>query len=176
MKYRSSVGPACALFLSLSCSTSLSAQTASSPANIRPTTTTTAAADTPDELLPLSYAELVIENPGKQNLPESRARRIFRETIREVARHLNPTRPPTVLAKIVLRIGEPGFNVETLVDNGERHTVVRMQSWNDQQFARLVARAARHGLFSDVELDAAADTALKHVNSVTSVEELRRAQ
>ncbi len=126
-------------------------------------------------MLPLTYAELEIQNPGKANVPESRAKRIFRETIREVARQLNPNRPPTVLAKIVLRIGEPGFNVETIVDR-ERYTVIRMQRWHEVQFARLVARAARHGLFSDSELDAAADTALKRVNAVTSVQELRGAQ
>ena len=175
MKCRCNLGPACFLFLSLACTTrSLSAQSTSSPSAVAPTATVESA-DNYDKMQLLTYAELEIQNPGKVKLPESRAKRIFTETIREVAKYLNPSRPPTVLGKIVLRLGEPGFQVETLVD-GDRRTVIRMQTWNERDFARLVARAARHGLFSDIELDAAADIALKRVNAVTTLKELHAAQ
>ena len=174
MECRCSFGPACVLILFL-LSPIACAQTASSPPTDTKPATQTAAAEQPNDVVPITYATLEIQNSGKLKLPESRVNRIFTETIREVARHLNPKRPPTVLAKVVLRIGEPGYNVETVV-NAERNTVIRMQTWNEYQFARMVARAARHGLFTDVELDAAAEAALKHVNAVTSVKELSGAQ
>lgn len=128
-----------------------------------------------DEMVEVTYSEIEIVNPGKLPIPVTLIQRIFRETVREVARHLNPNRPPLILAKVTLRFGEPGVNVETTMDK-ERHTVIRMQRWDELLFARMVARAARHGLFSDEELDKSAQKALNKVHAVTSVTELKQAQ
>lgn len=128
-----------------------------------------------DDLVEVRHSEIEIENPKHLKLPVALIQRIFRETVREVAQRLNPNRPPLVLAKVTLRIGEPGFNVETTVDK-ERKTIIRMEAWSETGFARMVARAARHGLFSDDELDLSAAKALAKVHATTSVTELKQAQ
>jgi hypothetical protein len=115
---------------------------------------------------------LVIENQGKAKMSEALIQRIFRETVREVAGQLNPEHPPHILAKVTLRLGAAGFTVETL-EGKERRTIICMREWDEFIFARMVARAARNGLFSDQELDKHARSALVRARAVTSVTELR---
>ncbi len=116
--------------------------------------------------------KLEIENRGKIKVSEALIQRIFRETVHEVAWQLNPEHPPRILAKVTLVLGEPGFTLET-IEGRQRHTVIRMQDWNELAFARMVARAARNGVFSDQELDKHARAALLRARSVTSVKELQ---
>ncbi len=115
---------------------------------------------------------LAIENQGNAKVSEALIQRIFRETVREVAWQLNPEHPPRILAKVTLRLGAPGFTVET-IEGKERHTILCMREWDEFAFARMVARAARNGLFSDQELDKHARAALLRARSVTSVHELQ---
>ncbi len=126
---------------------------------------------------PVAVAEedpvtLVIENQGKAKVSEALIQRIFRETVREVAWQLNPEHPPRILAKVTLRLGAPGFTVETL-EGKDRRTILSMREWDEFVFARMVARAARNGLFSDQELDKHARAALQRAGAVTSVKELQ---
>lgn len=116
--------------------------------------------------------QLVIENRGKAHVSEALIQRIFRETMREVALRLNPEHPPRILARVTLRLGEPGFTIET-IEGKERHTILCMRHWDEFVFARMVARAARNGLFSDQELDQHARAALLRARTVTSVRELQ---
>lgn len=116
--------------------------------------------------------KLVIENHGAKRVSEALIQRIFRETVHEVAWQLNPEHPPRILAKVTLRLGEPGFTIET-IEGRERHTVLCMREWDEFAFARMVARAARNGLFSDQELDQHARAGLSRARAVTSVNELR---
>ncbi len=115
---------------------------------------------------------LAIENQGKAKVSEAFIQRIFRETVREVAWQLNPEHPPRVLARVTLRLGAPGFTIET-IEGKQRRTVICMHDWNEFAFARMVARAARNGLFSDQELDKHARAALQRARAVTSVQELQ---
>ncbi len=118
-------------------------------------------------------AVVEIENPKKLRVSSILVQRIFRETVREVAYQLNPNRPPTILAKVTLRLGAPGFTIET-IEGKERRTVLCMERWDEMAFARMVARAARNGLFSDQELDRYARSALSRARAVTSVSELEK--
>jgi len=118
-------------------------------------------------------APVEIENPKKMRISPVLVQRIFRETMREVAWQLNPNRPPAILAKVTLRLGVPGFTIET-VEGKERRTVLCMERWDEMAFARMVARAARNGLFSDQELDRYARSALSRARAVTSVTELEK--
>ncbi len=115
---------------------------------------------------------LVIENQGQTKVSEALIQRIFHETVREVAWQLNPEHPPRILARVTLRLGAPGFTVETL-EGKERRTIISMHDWNEVAFARMVARAARNGLFTDQELDRHARAALQRARAVTSVKELQ---
>ena len=137
------------------------------------------AADVPsvasNQLLPTATEEpvkLQVEYLGRVKVPESLIQRIFRETVREVASQLNPQNPPHILARVTLRLGAPGFTIET-VEGKERRTVMNMQTWDELAFARMVARAARNGLFSDQELDKHARAGLSRARAVTSVRELQ---
>ena len=123
--------------------------------------------------LPIQSPVVEIENPKKVYVSPILVQRIFRETVREVAWQLNPNRPPTILAKVTLRLGAPGFTIETIEGN-ERRTVLCMERWDEMIFARMVARAARNGLFSDQELDRYARSALSRARAVTSVTELQK--
>lgn len=123
--------------------------------------------------LPSESALVEIENPKKVRLSPALVQRIFRETVREVAFQLNPNRPPTILTKVTLRLGAPGFTIET-IEAKERRTVLCMERWDEMAFARMVARAARNGLFSDQELDRYARSALSRARAVTSVSELEK--
>jgi hypothetical protein len=116
--------------------------------------------------------KLEIVNRGAKRVPEALIQRIFRETVHEVAWQLNPEHPPRILAKVTLRLGEPGFTIET-IEGKERSTVLCMHEWDELAFARLVARAARNGLFSDQELDKHARAGLSRARAVTSVTELQ---
>ncbi len=124
----------------------------------------------------LSAAEepikLEIENRGKTRVSEALIQRIFRETMHEVAWQLNPEHPPRIVANVTLRLGAPGFTVETL-EGKERRTILSLPKWDELLFARMVARAARNGLFSDQELDQHARAGLARARSVTSVSELQ---
>lgn len=115
---------------------------------------------------------LAIENQSSAKVSEALIQRIFRETVREVAWQLNPEHPPRILARVTLRLGAPGFTVETL-EGKERRTLLSMREWDELVFARMVARAARNGLFSDQELDKHARAALQRARAVTSVRELQ---
>ena len=117
--------------------------------------------------------KLEIENHGKIRVSETLIRRIFRETVREVAWQLNPEHPPRILAHVTLRLGAPGFTIET-VEGKQRHTIVCMREWDEFAFARMVARAARNGLFTDQELDKHARAGLTRARAVTTVSELQQ--
>ncbi len=152
------------LVLLLSCSL-LYAQTQPATGSKASTTPATVSADD-------DPVKLEIENRGKKKISEALIQRIFRETVREVAWQLNPEHPPRILARVTLRLGEPGFTLETL-EGKQRHTVICMHDWDELVFARMVARAARNGVFSDQELDKHAHAALQRARSVTSVQELQ---
>lgn len=112
--------------------------------------------------------KLKIENRGR--VSESLVQRIFRETMHEVAWQLNPEHPPRIVANVTLRLGAAGFTVETL-EGKERRTIISLPKWNELLFARMVARAARNGLFSDRELDQHARAGLARARAVTTVSE-----
>lgn len=115
---------------------------------------------------------LELENQGKARVSPALIERIFRETVREVAWQLNPERPPRIMARVTLRLGASGFTVET-IEGRERRTIISMQEWDEFAFARMVARAARNGLFSDQELDRYARAGLARARAVASVQELK---
>ena len=73
---------------------------------------------------------------------------------------------------MTLRLGAPGFTIET-VEGKQRHTILCMREWDEFAFARMVARAARNGLFTDQELDKHARAGLTRARAVTSVSELQ---
>ena len=124
----------------------------------------TAAADEP--------VQLEIENIGSSKVSETLIQRIFRETVHEVAWQLNAEHPPHILARVTLRLGASGYTLET-IEGKERRTIICMKQWDEFVFARLVARAARNGLFSDQELDKHARSALARARATTSVNELQ---
>ncbi len=116
--------------------------------------------------------KLEIEYHGKRRVSEALIQRIFRETMHEVAWQLNPEHPPRIVANVTLRLGTPGFTVETL-EGKERLTILSLPKWDELLFARMVARAARNGMFSDQELDQHARAGLTRARAVTSLSELQ---
>lgn len=120
----------------------------------------------------LDSVELQIEKPVKMQVSEALIRRIFQETVQEVVWHLNPKQPPTVQAKVTLRLGQRGDTVE-ITEGKERLTVICMRNWDGLLFARMVARVARSGLLTDQELDALARTPLARAGAAISLKEIQ---
>ncbi len=116
--------------------------------------------------------ELEIEQPANIRVSEVLIRHIFRETIEEVRRMLNSNRPPTLQARVTLRLGQPGDTVET-IEGKTRHTLICMRKWDEWIFARMVTRVARNGLLTDQELDLCARAALLRARATITAAEMR---
>jgi hypothetical protein len=94
-----------------------------------------------------------------------RAAKIYYYASAQVARTVNPDRPPKLLPRISLLLGAQDDGMSWNVADCQ----IRLKKWDEKLFAQGVAFAAATQQLSAKEIVQAADTALVFLNATTSV-------
>jgi hypothetical protein len=122
-------------------------------------------------LISSGWAQVPCERADKKpcEFDSVRAAKIYYYVSAQVARTVNPSRPPKLLPKLSLKLGvsEVHFYISP------ESATIELPKWDEHMFSQAVAFAAASQILSVEETRQAAKMALVFVNATTSVEELK---